>query len=297
MKKIFKIVVLAAASLVPFGSAFAQQSKHEFTVNGGLGLSTLNFDVNNGDKGSKVGGTFGLGYSYFFNEKFSINTGLEVAIYNSDLTAKSFGHSYVANDGEENFLFNTSVSNYKEKQQSINLNIPIMGQYQIPVLGNHRFYGAAGFKIGIPMSSSFETSGADFATSGTYTGIEGTPTIDNDPMLGFTTFKGRSVDEDPEFKLAFILALEAGMKWELSSSMSLYTGAYFDYGLNDIRDSSNKSLLVYQAPYTDVPYNQWTQNSILNSQYTKDGKTSSFTDKVVPMVVGVKVRLAFSLGN
>ena len=296
MKKIFKIAICSAFVLLPFGQVFAQnQSKHEISVTGGFGLSSLDFSIDNADRSDKTGGLIGIGYSYFINNNFSINTGMEVTFYSSDFSMKSFTDSYKANDMEDDFLFNTSVTDYKEEQSTTFINIPIMGQYQMPVIGEHQFYAALGAKIGIPVTATYKTAGATYETSGTYDDIG---TISDVPGLGFDKFNGKRVKEDLDFKVAYMLALEAGMKWALSSSFSLYTGAYFDYGLNDIRDKKNEKFLVYEPPYTGTKAENFKLNSMLHSQYTDgSGNTKSISDKVIPFALGVKVKLAFSVSQ
>lgn len=297
MKKILIILMCSISASLFLGQMFAQeQPKHEFSVTGGLGLSTLDFDMHKGDLKHKFGGLIGIGYNYYINSSFSINTGLEITTYNADATLRSFTDSYQAVDTEGDFIFNTSVSDYKEKQRSTYLNIPIMGQYQLPVIEDHKFFVALGGKIGIPVSSSFKTSGAAFETSGTYPEIAGSPTITDTPGLGFYKFTGRKVDKDLDFKVSFMLSIETGMKWSLPSSRYLYTGFYFDYGLNDIRKSGrNQQFLVYQSPDKGVKAENFHLNSMLQSQVTENGKTTSMTDKVIPMALGFKVRFAFSM--
>lgn len=293
MKNISKIVICSVVALLSFGQVAAQNQ--ELSVTGGLGLSSLKFDVRNGEHSNKFGGHLGVGYSYFFNDNFGLNTGLEVTLYSSKAKLNSFTDSYKAQDFEGDFMFNTSVSDYKEKQSSAYLNIPVMGQYQLPVMEDSYFYVAAGGKIGIPINGSYKTSGAKYETSGTFEQLGGI-TITDRPGQGFYEFSGRKVDEDLDFKVAFMLSLETGMKWALSESMYLYTGVYFDYGLNDIRKGDkNQRFLVYEAPQNGKKAENFDMNSILHSQYTENNVTKSMTDKVVPMAIGLKLRLAFSL--
>lgn len=295
MKRIIKITIGLSLALLSYGQVIAQeQSRHELSVTGGLGLSSLKFDVNKGDHSQKMGGLLGIGYSYFINDNFGINTGLEITLYNGEAKLNTLTDSYRAMDTEGEFTFNTSVSDYKEKQRSAYLNIPVMVQYQYPVMEEHRFYAAAGGKIGIPLSGSYKTSGAKFATSGTFD--NGGPTIPDAPGLGFYDFTGREVDEDLNYKVAVMLSLETGMKWKVSPSMYLYTGVYFDYGLNDIRKGDKeRQFLVYQSPDNGVKAEDFQLNSMLHSQYTQNGTTNPMTDKVIPMALGVKIRLAFSM--
>lgn len=295
MKKVIKTIFCSAFCFLSIGQGAAQeQAAHEISVTGGFGLSSLKFSLDNGDHKQKVGGLLGVNYSYFFNESFSINSGLEVTLYSSEATMNSFTDKYTATDTEESFVFNTAVSDYKEKQRSAYLNIPIMGQYQLPVLDEHKFYAAAGVKIGLPLNGSYKTSDANFETSGTY---YNQTTITDSPGLGFYKFKGKEVDKDIDFKTAWILSLETGMKWKVSPSMSLYTGIYFDYGMNDIRKGDkNQKFLTYESPDKGKKAEDFHLNSMLQSQYSTDGTSNkSMTDKVVPMALGLKLRLAFSL--
>ncbi len=77
--------------------------------------------------------------------------------------------------------------------------------------------------------------------------------------------------------------------------MSLYTGAYFDYGLNDIvkggHDRSFTKLVETQDGIKTL------NNSILNSSigYSNNTFTQELTERVVPMAVGLKLRLSFAM--
>lgn len=297
MKKISKIAICFSLTLLSFGQIMAQeQAKHELSVSGGLGLSSLKYDVSKGDHNQKLGGLLGIGYSYFFDERFSLNTGLEITLYNAEAKLNSFTDTYRATDTEGDFLFNTSVSDYKEKQRSVYMNIPIMVQYQHPVLEEHKFYVAAGGKIGIPLSGSYKTSGANFETTGTYDKLGEGSIISDLSGLGFYEFTGKKVNEDLDYLVSFMLSLETGMKWVLSPSMSLYTGVYFDYGLNDIRKgNNNQKFLAYQSPDYGVKAEDFKLSSILQSRYTENDINRSMAGKVMPVALGLKAKLAFSM--
>lgn len=300
MKNILKKAICFACILLGCGQLSVQgqekQMKHEVSVVGGLGLSTLKFKINEGDHSSKMGGVFGLGYLYHIDNNFGIRTGIEFEFYNAEGRLNSFTDSYSAKDAAGNFRFNTSVVDYKEKQRATYFNIPIMGQYEVPVFNNHQFYGAAGVTLGIPLSGKYKTSGADFKTSGSdFDYIDNPPTIENSQGLGFYSFRGRKIDEKLDFKFTVMMSLETGMKWELKSDLSLYTGIYFNYGLNDIRKDKEQKFLVYEPPYNNVKAENFEQNSMLNSQTTADGVSKSMTGNIRLMDLGLKIRLAYTL--
>jgi hypothetical protein len=76
-----------------------------------------------------------------------------------------------------------------------------------------------------------------------------------------------------------MLSFEAGLKWRFGNKVFLYTGAYFDFGLND-------PIKNERAPYQYF-------NSV---EKLSELKLLQFTNKVNLMTVGLKLRWAFALG-
>jgi hypothetical protein len=293
MRKIYSVLTVFLLSLIPVGIAYAQEDiKQEISVQGGLGLSGLKYSLDNGDTKQKFGGNIGIGYHYFFNQKFGLVTGLELSFLSSEGSFDSMSDTYKTTDSEgESFNFSSTVRNYEERQRATYLNIPIMGQYQMPVTGMHQFYGMLGVKIGIPLSAKYKTSGASLAASGFYPQYGANDPINIDQVIssGFGNFTSNPVDETLKLNVSFMLAAEAGMKWYLNETMSLYTGAYIDYGLNDVSKKHDKEFMIYDA----VNPTRYTNNSLLEAQYTPGAATLEVVDKVVPISFGLKVRLAF----
>lgn len=285
--KVVKYILIAVAGLMSC-TALNGQSQHEFSVYGGGGLSSLNYKTTIGDQKDGFGGTFGFGYHYFLTNNIALGTGLELSLYYAKATFNNVSDKYMTKDmNGDSFEFRSTVSNYEEKQNSMFLNIPIMVQYQFE--GENKFYIAAGGKIGIPINGKYETNGVTIKNSGYFPHENKEYT--EETFLGFGTFTDRDMDEDVDFKVAFMLSAELGMKWKIGENMSLYTGAYLDYGLNDIqKDSRTKDFVAYNV---DRP-REFTTNSILTSKYAVDGTTvMTFTDKVSPIAAGIKIRLAF----
>ena len=286
--KLIKYIIIAVAGLMSC-TALVGQSQHELSIYAGGGLSTLNYKTTIGDQKDGFGGQFGVGYQYFFTGNIGLNTGLELSLHNAKTTFGNVSDRYMAKDIDgQNFEFRSTVSNYEEKQNAMFLNIPIMLQYQFE--GENKFYIAAGGKIGIPVNGKYKTSGATIKNSGYYPQEDLEHTTQE--FLGFGTFTGRDMDDDVDFKVAFILSAELGMKWKIGDNLSLYTGAYLDYGLNDIqKDSRTKNFVAYNTANPK----EFTTNSILASKFSMDGNTiMTFTDKVSPLAAGIKIRLAFS---
>lgn len=282
-----KILVSTVAVLLAVGNVIGQeQPKQEISVWGAGGLSTLKYSTDIGDNKNGFGGSFGVGYNYFFTDQWSLGTGLELSLYNAKTTFDTYSDAYKSNDGEYDFEFRSTVNGYEEKQNTMFLNIPIIAQFQMPIFGENQFYAAGGFKFGIPVSKKYKVSSATLNNSGYYAqwseqnGRE--LVMDSQEFMGFGKFDKSGDKKDLDLKVACILSLEAGMKWKVGEELSLYTGAYFDYGLNDINKNNDKKLVQY---HTADPANFIT-NSIVHTK---------LTDKVVPMAAGLKVRLAFGL--
>lgn len=288
-----KYILLAVAGIISCTAALSQeQSKHEVSVWGAGGLSTLKVDTK-ADTKNGIGGSFGVGYNYFITDQWSIGSGLELSFYNSKATINSISDRYNSNDGEYDFEFRTTVSDYEEKQNTMYLNIPLIAQFQMPVMGENQFYASGGFKFGIPVSKKYKVASATMKNSGYYPiwNDKEELILDTQEFMGFGTFKRDNVKGDLDLKVACFVSLEAGMKWKIGETTALYTGAYFDYGLNDINKDANKRLVEYNK----VNPEEFVNNSVLSSQYTVNGKTEKITDKVIPMAIGLKVRFAFGM--
>ena len=289
MKK--KYIPMIVAGLLTCSIAFSQESyKHEISLWGAGGLSTLNIDANSGNTKNKAGGSIGIGYNYVINDDWSVGSGLELSFYKGKYTLDEFSDSYNANDGEYDFVFHTTVNNYREEQNVTYLNIPLMATFQKPVIGDNKFYASAGFKFGIPVTKNARVKNADFNNYGYYPEWEN-PVKDDPYFMGFGVFKSAGKKSKLELKTACILSVETGMKWKLIDNLNLYTGVYFDYGLNDIKKNSDKRVIQYN---TENP-SDYIHNSAISSHYTLDNNDIVIIDKVNIIAVGIKARLAFSL--
>lgn len=157
---------------LPFTYVFAQeeQEKHEISISGGVGISTMKYDLNPGDYKFGIGGDIGVDYAYFFNDNVGIRTGVGLSFYNSKAAIGSVFDSYVTNDGSDNFEFRSEINNYEERQHLTLVNIPLMIQFQHPVFccNGHLFYLALGGKVGFPVRSTYDPYSAACTTSGYY---------------------------------------------------------------------------------------------------------------------------------
>jgi len=275
-------------------TALYAQTAHEFSIYAGGGISTVKYSVTEGKHKLGLGGHAGLGYTFFFSPNWGLGTGVEFALYNSKFNTATWNGSYTLTDPTPpaaTFTLNSTLKDYEEKQTSIMLQIPLMLQFQGN--GNHKFYAAAGGKIGLPLSATYKVDNATFVNAGVYPYESYTYTTQI--FRGFGSNQ-KSYKDDLSFKAAFFLAAEAGMKWRLSDNMSLYTGLYLDYGLNNIRKNTPANFVAYipstnpTDPTADLHINSVTYARVSNT-------TAQFTDKLSPLAAGIKLRLAFGAGS
>lgn len=290
IKSLIAIFVLA----LPVSMTYAQEGKQEVSVNIAGGLSSLSYDANIGKRNNEAGSSFGIGYTYFFFDNLGLNTGVELASYKAKLKADNFNnvlHGLVDPSDNEKYDLYTSLQGYQEKQSAIYVNIPMMVQYQIGDV--NKFYIQAGAKLGIPVKGKYESSASTTINKGFFhkTANWG----ETQEFMGFGTTQNYAYDEDLDFKVACILAAEAGMKWRLKDNLFLYTGAYVDYGVNDIVKGGHSNTFTKVEELPDALITR--TNSALNSSigYGSSKLTQQMTEKIRPISVGIKIKLALAL--
>ena len=178
------------------------------------------------------------------------------------------------------FDLHTTLSGYSENQKAMFLNIPVMALFQI-----EQFYAMSGAKIGIPVNGKYSSKNATITNEAYYTELDNWLTTQT--FAGYGEFRGRDSDGKIDLGVSVALALEAGMKWGIGDKLSLYTGAYFDYGLTNVVKGGNTQFVSYNANSAE----NFTTNSVLSS-YTDNSKSATFTDKVNMTAIGIKLRLA-----
>ena len=267
-----------------------QQREHEFSVFGGGGLSTFRYEAAAGEKKSGLGMNFGVDYRFFFSPKWGVGTGLEFSLLNAELDIKNLDISYIARDNEEetDFEFRSTVRNLKEKHNAMLLKIPMMLQFRTEG-EERRYYAAAGVKVGIPLKGKYDTS-ADIRNCGRYEFEENSPCYDTQTFRGFGNFQGKESSGDVNFKAVFFLSVEGGVKWKFGDKWLIYTGAYLDYGLNNILDKQKVELLPYLVEYNSDKPSEFTLNGAVNSKFgTVQRAPQAIIDAIKPMSVGIKV--------
>lgn len=289
--------ILGAATVVRAQQPAAPAtSKHEFSIYGKAGVSTLMYKVDGGSRSNGFGGGVGLGYTYFFNKHWGLQTGLEMNFYRATAKlddGKSFAwlvEEGVADDRWWREEFVSSYSRFEEKQRAAYIALPLMAHYQTG--GRHPFYASLGVKAALRMSSKYELT-TDMTNQYQWLMQGAGPEImdDQEPERGTGFYPGQRAEGNLDLKMAVLGSVEAGMKWRLSEGMRLYTGLYADIGISCVK-KNNRSMLEY----TPVTYNETPGNTeVVNAKFSAGSVLNSddMTKHVRPMAFGVKVGLAF----
>lgn len=267
--------------LLGYTNNYAQERKHEFAVSAGGVFSSIAYDLEGGNVDQGQGAGFGLRYSYYLSDSWSIGLGAEYQWYKSTAELNNFGGAYTTTDVEnESFEFRYSGSDYKEMQTVKYMNIPVTVQYETSGDDEVRWYIAGGVKAGIAMGGEYETSIANVSTSGYYPQYNAE--LSGPAFMGFGQFSEINAGkQDLDAKMSWSGTLETGLKQAIGNRGWAYLGLFVDYGFTKIYDDGSKNLIAYpqEAPVS-LKY-----NSVLDTPQAKDTRLIAY---------GFKFRLAIN---
>jgi len=261
-----------------------KKSLKEFSVYGAGGIASFL------QKNATLGYSFdaGVGFTGFFSPQWGIHTGVGMGFYKVKANAENI-ESFVpaqTDCANNRYDLNSKIERYYETQNPVFLSIPVMLQFQTKQNQSKYskknkeidFYAMGGVKVMFLLKNSYTSAVTSLYNIGYY------PDIDNystnsavaDPNAPLGNIEGCEVKGTLGFGFMAMIALESGVKWRLGNSAYLYTGVYFDCGLND----PNKNYRNLSSNYTS---HEDLQNLTL----------VSFSDKINVWTLGFKLRLAF----
>ena len=284
--------------------------RHEFSVWSSFGASTLHYKPVVGTRETGLGGAFGLGYVHFFNPNWGFRTGAEIAVYNTLFHLRKLVDMYTRQGfddltpgwtgADEIIDYHTEISNFTEIQRLFSVNIPLMVQFQTPLAGgNHQFFVSAGAKIGIPINSTFMVQNASLYTwyfdHKTRQEFRPDPTDYGMPYLEdlgvFYNLPFATHRLENPLRISGKAAIETGVKFHVNPRLSLYVGAFANYGLTDSRRQSGQRFFEFDPEMVDM-----VASSVLNAQFANAYRSeTNFTDRVSPLSFGLTVRMGINL--
>jgi len=300
----------------------AKKIHHEFSIWASGGYSSLYYKPTVGTRNPfGFGGSAGLSYTLFFNKNWGLLLGGELMCYTAhyrqglDALNNTYRTTYDDWSGntEKELQYFSKYENYKEQQTLVNLNIPLLLQFQTATWSDHKFYAALGFKFGLPLNalSFYRVEEASRLTSWGYL-----PEYDMyyyaQDYLGCGSYLGDQKKEKIEdaggkslFDFSYTASAELGLKWRLSGRLNLYTGIYFDYTFSNVEKAGKgwtNDILKGNHAAELLEFNRlhpeaFITNSILTASYTQDDERIQVIDKAFPLSFGLKLRLGIDLGK
>jgi hypothetical protein len=242
-----------------------KEQKHELSIFGMGGYSPVGYTLaGNGSKSSGIGGGAGLGYTFNISPLIGIVTGVEMTTYSAEASFDNVAGEYDTGTGEHQLEFSYSLKNYRETQSVTLFSIPVMAQYSLPLGGSAmKFYASGGFKFGFPISAKADITPGTTTTTGEY--YHEQVTYVKLPQHGFVdNVSLPAVKKDIDLGFSTALALETGVRFTLTGKLNLYTGLYFDYGLNSIQKVNDRYLIEYDVSSEST----FKYGSVLNTGLT-----------------------------
>ena len=279
------VTLLFALSALSVSAQRPQKPQNEFSIYGGGGPAFFSFQKPvSGASSMGYGADAGVGFTGFLSPNWGLHVGVGLGVFNVKNQVNQLPFITPGQTDCEGYLYDlyTTLNDYKETHKAVFLSVPLMVQFQTKMGQTSHwkrykrvgYYAMAGAKAQILFNYKYTSEIDSLHNMAYYPDFDNK--IDNQPALGLGTFDGNSVSEKMDFGVLAMLAFETGAKWHISKDLFLYTGVYFDYGLNDLTQKS-------RTPYSD--YN--TPETITDLALLK------FSDKTTLMAAGIKLRLAF----
>jgi len=272
----------------------AQKAPHEFSLNAGAGISSYAFSPAP-KKASSVGYNtdFGFGFTGFMSRQLGIHVGANFGLFNVKSKVNKL-HTVTPNlivvDHKGNELpydLHTTLNKYNDIHKSLYIGIPLMLHFQTiqkqywswKNTQKAGFYAMGGIKVLFLFNNKYEARIPTMYNEAKFYTFENE--LGTQEFAGFGTFNGNAVSGSFDFGVLATLSLEAGVKWRIENNMFIYTGVFFDCGLNDPIKDSRKSYGNFKDGLDAK--NLLEEVSILK-----------YADRANMMTVGIKIHFAFS---
>jgi len=278
MKAMHKIAFITLITVLSTQISFAQSKSEISLVASGI-FSKLDYDTQEGYLDQARSGSFGLGYSFYFNRQWAINIGAEYESFKTNLIYSALQLSNNAVDIEgETFEYRYTAEGYDEEQKLNVINIPLTLQFQTD--GDEtKFYARVGGQISLINDAEYSTSIRNLTTSGYYPQYDAE--LFDPQFMGFGRYNNVSQEsQDLAFDTSFAAVVEAGVKREIYNLGSLYLGLFCNYGLTTLSTDTEAANLV---EYNTENPTDFTANSVLQTDRAEDIRLVSY---------GIKLRFA-----
>lgn len=251
MKKFFLTFSIIFSTLVSLAQNY-------FLVDVGGGINTLIYQTDSlANRKNGLGFTFRAGYRHFFKNNFGL--GINVAIKSNltycTLNGLIINPLAVDSEGEE-YEHRTNYNSLKEKQNQINVSLPIGIYYRIKKSKNNLIFGVGAIAQNT-ISNKYKTTDGTIETTGFY--AEDNIIFDELPQHDF--FKINSFSGKYDYKSSLGAFGEVDFLHQINKKLSLTISLYGSYGINNSTDDKTNELYNYK---------KLTYEGVLNSSIAKN---------------------------
>ena len=233
----------------------------------GGGLHSIQFTSQDGRHKCGAGFSFQTGCVFMIDDNWGVNSGLGLSSYRSRVIYNDVKEVSQAYDSINDlpYEFHTYYTDFSERQNMLQLEIPITAYCQYPIINNSfELVGKAGFRLGIPVNTTYKLLDGVYETRGYYplTKVE----YHDMPQHGFSAVEVNKEKGKCKLKpvnLSFLM--ECGMAYKINKAIRVYAGFYFSYCMSNIRKENNSPVLS-----SDLKY-----NGTLNSNQTDKARLVS----------------------
>ena len=261
MKKLnhkFVTLFVMLFTLINSLQLFAQKNAVELSVYGGGGLSFFCYQSTM-SKTTSLGYNWdiGVGFTTFMSEQWGFHLGVGMGQFNVTNRVKDLNNPepprLIDIQGHQYDLYST-LSGYSETQKTLLMELPLMFQFQTRIKNawnwkksqKQSFYAMAGAKLFLLFKRDYDVQVKTLFNKAYYPEAENWAATQT--FVGLGKFSGSDVAGNLGIGVIAAISVETGIKWRLSEKLNLYTGVYFDCGLNDPTKKLRKEVGTYNSP-------------------------------------------------
>lgn len=240
--------IIIVASLL--GGMLYQAQAQELTVGLNLAQAGSTYKLPNGKVQLKPSIGAEIRLQIPLNKKFKILTGLEFFKYRSKATLadnQTYTHNQIDDQGSA-FEYRVSTSSYSETHNTSAFRIPLLLQYTTGAQEKTQWHFNGGLKLLLPTKITTKASASKLTTKGYYPDVNAE--VHSLPQHGFGDVNNWQSTGSYTTKAGWMFSTGTGISFKISanSKTRLYTGLYFDYGINNLKAGKEVlSVITYNS--------------------------------------------------
>ncbi|MDR1459258.1 MAG: PorT family protein [Bacteroidales bacterium] len=275
------IIVIMLCSITVFS-----QTKQCISVNGDVGMISLNYNLNMGKCKPRVGFGGKVAYSFYFATQWGIGTGLEFSVSSTDGYLDGAKVSFDNKIDDEGDVYRKDVyfKDWQERQKVFSLEVPILlhYQYDFGLKKRRKLYINMGAKVQLPLMASYQVTRGDLEIQGYYE--RWNVTLFGMPNHGFGKDGSKTSKGKLKLPLNILATIGLGFSFEVSKMIDIFVGGSFDYGFINLKGESQGDLL-----YEDNSGNLQYRGLLFSSGIEKVNTISIKAEAGVRIAIGKPV--------